>query len=161
MEDIDRLCELLGEETRVCGELSAVLREEQQAVVRLRPEAILESLERRETLQQVLLRLADDRRHLVRAVTARYGAETLQTTALLPLLPPEPRVRVRAQLRQLRRALLEARGLERQTELLVDASLDTMGELLRTLRGLMPGARYGADAELAVPVGSERVDRRA
>ena len=63
-------------------------------------------------------------------------------------------------MRSLRRALLEARGLERQTSLLLDASLDTVGDLLRALRAHVPGARYGADAQVAGPATAERLDRR-
>lgn len=161
MEDIDRLCSLLDEETDVCGRLSALLRDEQQAVVHLRSDDILACVEGREVLQQRLTALADARRQMVRAVTARHGAETPQALEMLPMLPLEPQHRVRRHLRKLRGALLETRGLERQTALLVGASLDGVQDMLRTLRALVPGATYGADAALAVPAIPERVDRTA
>jgi flagellar biosynthesis/type III secretory pathway chaperone len=161
MEDIDRLCILLDEETHVCGRLSSVLREEQQAVVRLRPDHILTCLEQREELQGRLTELADARRRLVREVTARRGSETSQATEMLPMLPLEPQHRVRKHLRKLRGALLETRGLERQTALLVGASLDGVQDMLRALRALVPGATYGADATIDVPALPERVDRTA
>lgn len=161
MEDIDRLCLLLDEETDVCGRLSTVLRDEQQAVVRLRPDDILACVEQREELQSRLTELADARRRLVREVSARRGSETPQATEMLPMLPLEPRHRVRTHLRKLRGALLETRGLERQTALLLGASLDGVQDMLRTLRALVPGTTYGADAALDVPALPERLDRRA
>jgi flagellar biosynthesis/type III secretory pathway chaperone len=161
MEDIDRLCLLLDEETDVCGRLSTVLRDEQQAVVRLRPDDILTCLEQREELQGRLTALADERRRLVREVSARRGSETPQAVEMLPMLPIEPQHRVRRHLRKLRGALLETRGLERQTALLVGASLDGVQDMLRTLRAHVPGTTYGANATLDVPALPERVDRRA
>lgn len=161
MDQIEHLCDVLGEEARVCGDLAGVLRDEQEAVVRLRPEAILTCLERRETLQEDLLRLARERRELVEAVSSAHGRRTSRATEVLPLLPPEPQTRVRGQLQELRRALLEARGIGRQNALLLGSSLGTIGDLLRTLRALVPGARYGADAQVATPNAADRVDRRA
>jgi flagellar biosynthesis/type III secretory pathway chaperone len=161
VDQIEHLCDVLGEEARVCGDLAGVLRDEQDAVVHLRPEAILTCLERRETLQEHLVRLARQRRALVEAVAAAHGRATSRATEVLPLLPPEPQTRVRGQLRELRRALLEARGLGRQNALLLGSSLENVVDLLRTLRALVPGARYGADAQVATPSGSDRLDRRA
>ncbi|HLK11913.1 MAG TPA: flagellar protein FlgN [Candidatus Binatia bacterium] len=161
MEQIDQLCDLLTEETRVCAALSGVLREEQAAVVRLEPASILVCLEQRQALQDRLLRLAGERRALVRAVAACHGATTERATDVLPLLAPAPRSRVRDGLRQLRQALLEARGLERQHTFLVGSSLDTVNELLRVLRAHAPGARYGADAQVTMPPAADRVSHRA
>jgi flagellar biosynthesis/type III secretory pathway chaperone len=144
----------------VCGALAEVLRDEQQAVVRLQPQAILACLEQRQVLQDELVRLAGLRRALVRDVASQRGASTESATALLPLLPPDPQARLRSRVRSLRRALLEARGLERQNGRLVEASLDTVTDLLRTLAALVPGARYGADAQVAPLAASERIDRR-
>jgi hypothetical protein len=163
MDQVETLCAVLGDETRVCGALSGVLRSEQQAVVGLRPEVILACLEERQALQDELGRLATRRRELVRELAARYGTprETESASALLPLLPPAPRDRLRDGLRELRRALLEARGLERQNDRLVGAGLESVGDLLRALRALVPGARYDADARVAAPEATEQVDRRA
>jgi flagellar biosynthesis/type III secretory pathway chaperone len=162
MEQIDRLCELLAEETRVCAALSDVLREEQAAVVRLEAARILVCLEQRQALQDELARLAVERRTLVRTVAARHGAETERATEVLPLLPAAPRARVREGVRRLRAALLEARGLERQHTLLVGSSLDMVNELLRVLRAHVPGARYGADAQVTMPpAAAERLSERA
>lgn len=161
MDQIDHLCDVLGEEARLCTDLAGVLRDEQDAVVQLRPEAILTCLERREALQEHLVRLAHQRRALVEAVAAAHGHATSRATEVLPLLPPGSQTRVRGQLRELRRALLEARGVGRQSALLIGSSLDTVGDLLRTLRALVPGARYGADAQVATPSASDRLDRRA
>jgi len=161
VDQIEHLCDVLGQETRLCGDLAGVLRDEQEAVVRLRPEAILACLDRRETLQEELHRLAEARRALVSAVGAAHGRPTTSATEVLPLLPPEPQARVRGQLRELRRALLEARGLGRQNQLLIGSRLDTVGDMLRALRALVPGARYGADAQVETPSGVDRLDRRA
>jgi flagellar biosynthesis/type III secretory pathway chaperone len=154
MDGLESLCEVIGEEAHVCGVLVGVLRDEQEAIVGLRPQAILSCVEQRQVLHDALVRLAERRRALVR------GAGASSVTALLPLLAPEPRARVRARLGALRTALLEARGLERQNELLVGTGLDTVNELLGALRALVPGARYGADAQLApLAGGTERLDR--
>jgi hypothetical protein len=163
MDQVESLCAVLGDETRVCGALSGVLRTEQEAVVALRPEMILTCLEERQALQDELVRLSSRRRELVQELAAHYGAavERGSATALLPLLPPAPQDRLRAGLRTLRRALLEARGLERQNALLAGASLDSVGDLLRALRTLAPGARYDAGARVATPAATEQVDRRA
>jgi flagellar biosynthesis/type III secretory pathway chaperone len=161
MDHVERLCHVLGEETRLCGELAGVLRDEQQAVVRLRPEAILTCLERRETIQDRLVDLARERRDVVRAMAAARGTAATRATEMLPFLSHEPQSRVRDHLRRLRGALLQARGLERQNAQLVGANLDTVTDLLRALRALVPGARYGADAEVAVPAAPEALDRRA
>jgi len=80
---------------------------------------------------------------------------------VLPLLGGESQSRVRAHLRALRQALLETRGLERQNAHLAGASLDTVSDLLRALRALVPGGRHGADAPMAVSLAAERVDRQA
>jgi hypothetical protein len=161
VDQIDHLCEVLGEEARLCTDLAGALREEQDAVVQLRPEAILACLERREMLQERLVRLAEQRRAIVEAVAAAHGRRTSRATEVLPLLPPESQTRVRGQVRALRRALLETRGLGRQSALLIGSSLDMVGDMLRTLRALVPGARYGADAQVAAPSAADRLDRRA
>lgn len=160
MTQVDDLCTLLGEETRICGELAGVLRAEQEAVVGLSPEAILSCLEQRQALQEELVHLAADRKACVRRVASAHGAAADRVTDLLPLLPPAPRAEVRGRLRGLRGALLQARGLERQNAQLVGAGLDTVDELLRTLRALVPGARYGADARVEAPTALDRLDRR-
>ena len=151
MDQVESLCTVFRNETRVCSAIAAILRDEQEAVIRLRPGAILACLEQRQALQDELLRLVAQRRALVRDVARERGATTESATALLPLLPPEPQARLRAEVRSLRRALLEARGLERQNAVLVEAGLDSVGDLLRALRTLVPGARYGADAQVAAP----------
>jgi len=161
MDRVELLCGILSEESRVCSELTGVLRQEQEAVIRLRPEAILVCLEQRNTLQDNLVKLARERRALVRAMGEEHGRTTTRASDVLSLLPAEPQSRVRGEMRQLRRALLEARGLERQNALLVGSSLDTVSELLRALRSLLPGVRYGARAEVAVPSEADTVDRRA
>ena len=161
MDQIEQLCEVLGREARLCDDLAGILRDEQEAVIRLRPEAILACLERRETVQEELARVARERREMVEAVGTAHGRCTSRATEVLPLLPPEPQGRVRTRLQDLRRALLAARGVGRQNALLIGSGLDTVGELLRTLRALVPGARYGADAQVATPLPADRLNRRA
>jgi hypothetical protein len=136
------------------------LREEQQAMIALAPDRIFGALGKRRDLQDELGRLASRRRALVREVAHAQGAEASSATELLVALAPGPRAELFASLRALRRALLEARGLERQNALLARASLLHTEELLRTLRGLVPGAHYGADARVAAPAALETVDRR-
>lgn len=159
--DVEQLCALLEEETRVCAALTAVLRDEQQAVVRLQADAIIECLGRRESLQQTLGGLAESRRALVRTAGARLGIDTPRATELLPLLPPTPQARLRTGLRRLRGALLETRGLERQTSHLVGGSLANVEELLLALRAQLPGTTYGADAALAPPPPPDTLHRTA
>lgn len=160
-DDVEQLCAVLGEETRVCAALSAVLRDEQQAVVRLQADVIVDCLGRREALQQTLGSLAESRRTLVRQASARLGIETPRATELLPLLPPKPRDRLRGELRRLRGALLETRGLERQNAHLVGRSLAGVDELLAVLRAQLPGATYGADATLSAPLSADTMHRTA
>jgi flagellar biosynthesis/type III secretory pathway chaperone len=160
MDQLDTLCALLGEEAGLCGTLTTALREEQQAMVALEPERIFGSLEKRRALQDELGRLATRRRALVREVARERGTDAESATELLVVLPPAPRGELLGRLRALRRALLEARGLERQNALIARASLQHTEELLQTLRGLVPGARYGADARIAAPAALESVDRR-
>lgn len=160
MDEIDGLCAVMEEEARVCGDLVGVLRDEQAAMVALRPQAILACLERHRLLHDELTRLATRRRELIGDVARAQGADADSAHAILPLLPPDPRERVRASLRHLRRALLEARGAERQNRLVAGTGLDTVSEILAALRALVPGARYGADAQLAATVASDAVDRR-
>ena len=163
MEQVESLCEVLGDETRVCDALLGVLRHEQRAVVELRPEVLLSCVEERLTIQGELERLTGQRRALVRDLADELGAgpRAGSVTALLPFLPPAPQSKVRARLRALRRTLLEARSLERQNELLVGASLEHVNELMRALAALVPGARYDRGAQLARPGAAEHVDRRA
>ena len=161
MDQLESLCAVLGDETRLCGEIAGVLRDEQRAVVDLRPQAIFACLERREVLQGELARLVERRRALVVGVAAERGTTVPSATALLPLLPAAPQARLRSRLRALRSALLEARGLERQNSLLAGASLESVGDLLRTLRALVPGARYDAEAQVAAPAAAEQIDRHA
>jgi flagellar biosynthesis/type III secretory pathway chaperone len=160
MDRLDTLCALLGEEAALCGGLAAALREEQQAMIALQTERIFAALATRRALQDDLARLASRRRELVREVALERGTDAASATELLVALPPVRRAELFDRLRTLRRALLEARGLERQNALLARASLQHTEDLLRTLRGLVPGARYDADARLAAPAALESVDRR-
>jgi hypothetical protein len=160
VDPLETLCGLLAEEATLCGALAATLREEQRAMVALEPEAIFAALGRRRTLQGELGRLAGRRRDLVRTVAREHGADAVSATELLVVLPEAARTRLFGEVRALRRGLLEARGLERQNALIARASLRHTDELLRTLRGLVPGARYGADAQIAAPAALESVDRR-
>lgn len=149
MERSERLCAVLAEETVLCDALARVLRDEQLAIVQLRPEAIVTCLAEREGLQAELVRAAAQRRALVREIAGDLSGTAASAVDLLPLLPPPSRERVCDHLRRLRRALLETRGLERETAPVVGGSLDGVNEILRALRALAPGARYGADAEIA------------
>jgi len=162
MDEIESLCRVLDEETRVCTALTGVLRAEQAAVVHLRPEAIVACLEERQSVHDTLAALAATRRALVRGLAGRYGGAAGTTaTSLVPFLPLERRGRVQSAVKRLRRALLEARGLERQNALLAGAGAAHVNELLAALRALVPGMRYDAAARLAPPAQPERVDRRA
>ena len=159
MDEVDGLCAVIDEEARLCGTLADVLRDEQQAVVELRPQAILACLERHRLLHDELSRLSARRRALVERVAHERGASAASATALLPLLAPDPRARLRDGVQRLRIALLEARRVERQNRLLVGAGIDTVSEILAALRGLVPSARYGADAQLAPPVSGDAISR--
>src|SRR5262249_60691516 len=97
MEAVERLVAVLGEEVRVCDVLASVLRDEQEAVVRLRPEAMLTCLEQRQVLQERLARLAAERRAVVRAVGTVRGESTERASEGLPLPPDEPQAPVPAQ----------------------------------------------------------------
>ncbi len=160
MERLDSLCAVLGEETEVCGALSAVLRREQQAVIGLRPDAILACLQERQALAEELEQLASRRRALVSAVARNRGNGAASAGTLLAHLPPEVQPVLRTRLRALRTALLETRGLERQNALLAGASQESVTEILCALRTLTPGARYGANAEVNVPRARDLVNRR-
>lgn len=160
MERLDSLCAVLGEETEVCGALSAVLRREQEAVIALRPDAILACLQDRQALAEELEQLATQRRALVSAVARERGNDAASAGTLLANLPPDLQPALRTRLRELRHALLETRGLERQNALLVGASQESVTEILCALRTLTPGARYGANAEVDAPRARDLVDRR-
>src|SRR5262249_61952296 len=138
MEEVERLVAVLGEEVRVCDVLASVLRDEQEAVLRLRPEAMLTCLEQRQVLQERLTRLAAERRAVVRAVGTVRGKSTERATEVLPLLPDEPQARVREQVRRLRGALLTARRPERQNALLIGSGGATAGPPLRPARAPPP-----------------------
>jgi flagellar biosynthesis/type III secretory pathway chaperone len=160
MERLDSLCAVLGEETEVCGALTAVLRREQEAVIGLRPDAILACLQERQELAEALEQLATRRRALVSAVAQERGESAASAGALLASLPVDQQPALRTRLRELRHALLETRGLERQNALLAGASQESVTEILCALRSLTPGARYGANAEMNVPRPRDLVDRR-
>src|SRR5205085_1625552 len=96
---------------------------------------------------------------LVEQMARTRAVDAASATALLPLLPPEPRQRMSAVLQRLRRALLEARAVERQNRVLVSGGLDTVSEILAALRALVPGARYGADAQITSAPPTDAVDR--
>ena len=160
-EKLEALCAVLGDEARACGALSGILREEQAAAIHLDPDAIVASLAGRRLLHERLVELAVARRGLVCSIAREQGENAERVTELLPLLAPEPARRVRDGLRGLRRAVLEARGLGRQNALFAEASLAGIGQLLHILGGLLPGARYGADARVAASGGpTNRIDRR-
>jgi len=160
---VEALCAVLGDEARVCGLLAGMLRDEQAAAIRLDPDAIVACLAERRVVHEELLRLSGTRRELVRTIASARGKQAERLTELLPLLAPEAAGRVQTRLRGLRRALLEARGLGRQNALFAEASLGGVGQLLEILGGLLPGARYGADARVAASEGTgttTRLDRR-
>jgi hypothetical protein len=161
MERLDSLCAVLGEETEVCGALSAVLRREQQAVIALRPDAILGCLQERQVLAEELEQLATRRRALVSQVARERGTDAASAGTLLATLPPALQPPLRSRLRELRSALLETRGLERQNALLAGASQESVTEILCALRSITPGARYAANAEVSAPLARDLVDRRA
>ena len=148
MEQVDALLGVLEEETRACEALARVLGAEQAALITLRPQAILSALAERRGLERELVRLAARRRELVREAAAGSGAATAYVTALLPRLPAARRACLGAGLGALRRALLVARGLERQNARLTALGLDAVRECLRALGTRVPGVRYGADATL-------------
>jgi hypothetical protein len=158
---LDRLCAAISEETARCEALLGALRDEQAAVLRLEAEAIFACVARRERLQDDLRRAGGARRAAVAEAAGAFGRSTSSAGELLPHLPLAERGPVEHRVRALRRALLESRGVERETARLVRLNLGAVTELLRGLRALVPGARYGADAEIAVPAPPERVDRRA
>ena len=160
-DSLEALCAVLGDEARVCGALSGALRAERDAAIVLDADAIVASLAERRALNDELARLAATRRHLVRSLARARGQTAEGVTELLPLLAPEPGRRVRQQLRGLRQAVLDARSLGRQNALFAASSLDGVGEMLRLLASLQPGARYGADARVAASGGpTNRIDRR-
>jgi len=160
-DPLEALCAVLGDEARVCGALSGALRAERDAAIVLDADAIVASLAERRALNDELARLAATRRHLVRSLARARGQTAEGVTELLPLLAPEPGRRVRQQLRGLRQAVLDARSLGRQNALFAASSLDGVGEMLRLLASLQPGARYGADARVAPSGGpTNRIDRR-
>ncbi len=130
MDQLENLCVVLGEEARVCAALVGVLRDEQRAVVTLQPGAIFACLEQGEVLQEKLASLAARRRALMQKVAIGCGSVGASATAVLPLLPPAPQARLRTELRQLRRTLLEARGLERQNARLIGSGLETTSPVL-------------------------------
>ena len=160
-DPLEALCAVLGDEARVCGALSGALRAERDAAIVLDADAIVASLAERRALNDELARLAATRRHLVRSLARARGQTAEGVTELLPLLAPEPGRRVRQQLRGLRQAVLDALSLGRQNALFAASSLDGVGEMLRLLASLQPGARYGADARVAASGGpTNRIDRR-
>ena len=161
MQQVERLVGLLDEELCVCGELGGVLRAEQAAVVRFQAETILQCVEHRTALQERLANLAAERRQVVQELTAAHAAASPHVSDLLPLLPLAPRGTVRQRMRSLRAGFLEARSLERQNALLARSSLDHVDDVLQALRGLVPGARYGADASLTVPTSAGSLSQRA
>src|SRR2546429_9044884 len=89
-EDLPRLCAVLSEETRACGALSGILREEQAAAIHLGPDAIVASLAGRRLLHERLVELAVARRGLVCSIAREQGENAERGTELLPLLAPEP-----------------------------------------------------------------------
>lgn len=161
MNQVERLCGLLDEEARVCCELTGVLRAEQEAVVGFRAEEILRCVEERGVLQDRLYELAMQRRSIVQGIAANHGTEGTHASDILPLLPLRPQGEVRGRIRALRGALLEARGLERQNTMLATSSLGHVDELLHALRGLVPGARYGANAAITLPNSTGSLSQRA
>jgi len=158
---VDDLAAALDEETRVARALVAVLRREQRAMVGLAPQAIFACLEERRTLEAELSRLAGRRRSLVHVfATGAESAPVTLATVLRTQLPAAVRERLTAGLHALRGELAQARSLERQNAHLARESLASVAELLRALRGLVPGARYDAEARVDVPAGLESLDRR-
>jgi hypothetical protein len=160
MDRTATLLALLADETGLCADLTHVLRAEQRALVALRPDAITACLAEREVLGEALGHLAGRRRVLVRELIRAHGGDGDALATLLGLASPATQATLRPAVRALRRALLVARGLERQNALVARASLETTHETLRALAALGPGTRYGADARLATPA-SERLGRRA
>jgi hypothetical protein len=161
MDQVESLCAVLSDEARLWDEVSGLLRQEQRAVVELRPGTLLACLEERQALQEEVLALAERRRRLVHDVARSCGTNTERATALLPLLPTANQEALRTRLADLRRSLLTARGLERQHAHLLAGSLDGVNEILGALRQLVPGVRYDAGARVAAPPMLEQVDRRA
>lgn len=161
MDQVESLCTVLSDEARLWDEVAGLLRQEQRAVVELRPGTLLACLEERQVLQEELLGLSARRRRLVQDVARVCGASVERATGLIPLLPSGSREPLRERLADLRRALLTARALERQHALLLAGSLDGVSEILGALRGLVPGVRYDAGARVAAPAMLEQVDRRA
>jgi hypothetical protein len=158
-ETIATLCRALEDEARTCETLVDLLRREQSAMVALRPEDISACAAERQVVAATLVRCAGERTRVAGELARALGARGSSSLDVLPLLPPADGGRVRQGIRRLRRALVDARALERQNGLLAAASLTTVDEMLAALRGLVPGARYGADARLDAPA-HERVDRR-
>src|SRR5207253_10085721 len=113
-DPLEALCAVLGDEARVCGALSGVLRAERDAAIVLDADAIVASLAERRALNDELARLAATRRHLVRSQAGARGQTAEGVTELLPLLAPEPARRVRQRLRCPRQADPAPRSLGRR-----------------------------------------------
>src|SRR5262249_9538068 len=157
--DVEGLCAVLDEEARAGEALCEILRQEQRAVVGLEADIVLGCVAERRTLHHELEQLTARRRTLLLETLGDAARPTV--AALLPRLPSPERIRRQPAVRRLRKALLQARSLERQNRILAGASLEVTGDLLQALRSRMPGTRYGADARLAAPAPAESLDRRA
>jgi hypothetical protein len=161
VDSVEALSEALDEETRVARALVAVLRREQRAMVGLEPQAIFACIEERRRLEAELHGVAGRRRTLVQGCAPRSGDGPVTLASVLGTqLPPAARERLVGGLHALRGELAEVRSLERQNARLAHESLASVAELLRALRGLVPGVRYDAEARIDVPAGVESLDRR-
>src|SRR5690348_6593871 len=158
-ETIATLCRVLEDEARTCETLVDLLQREQRAMVALRPEDISACAAERHVVGETLVRCAAERTRVAGDLARTVGARGTSAIDVLPLLPSADGGRVRDGIRRLRRALVDARALERQNGLLAAASLATVSEMLAALRSSVPGARYGADARVEAPA-RERLDRR-
>ena len=111
-EQLEALCALLGEETRVCGVLSGVLRDEQTAAIGLDPDGIIGCLAERRLLHEQFVQLAAARRDLVYSIAREQGETAERVTELLPLLAADAQdadlVAVIARLTQTQTALQAA-----------------------------------------------------
>lgn len=160
MEEVEVLGKLLAEEARVAAELAEALVAEQRATIELDAAALLAAAARKAALQEELARRAAARQAAARRLAVVVGARRERVTDLLPRLPQGSREPLRRRSRELKRALLEARTLQRQNAALLAGSLEFVGSLLEEFGTARRLGRYDARATVVGGAATDLVDRR-
>jgi flagellar biosynthesis/type III secretory pathway chaperone len=148
-QPIQSLIEALREELQQCGEMLALLDQQQECVVRRDTARLLENLAAINAQTSVIQVARQQREQRQRELNARLRLPADATfRELLPSLSPEYRLLVQALVGEVNQCLTRAQQRARQNHLLLSRSVEMIQRFIATLFPAQGGTTYAADGRV-------------